>query len=59
MCIHLQNQKAQNNITSGIFIDLEKAYDTVDHEILLQNPAHFGIRGTPLKRFSDYLTNRL
>ena len=58
MCIHLQNQKAQNNITNGIFIDLKKAFDTVDHEILLQKLAHFGIRGTPLKLFSDYLTNR-
>ena len=49
--------KAQNNITSGIFIDLKKAYDAVDHEVLLQKLAHFGMRGTPLKRFSDYLTN--
>ena len=58
MCIHLQNQKAQKNIISGIFIDLKKAFDTVDHEILLRKLAHFGLRGTPLKLFSDDLTNR-
>ena len=58
MCIYLQNQKAQKNITNGIFIVLKKAFDTVDHEIFLQKLAHFGIRSTPLNLFSDNLTNR-
>ena len=51
-------KKSNRTLTSGIFIDLKEAFDTVDHKISLQKLAHFGIRGTPLKLFSDYSTNR-
>ena len=58
MCLHIQNQQACKKITSGVFIDLKKAFGTVDHQILLQKLAHYGVRGIPLKLFSDYLKNR-
>ena len=45
--------------TCGIFIDLCKAFDTVDHDILLSKMHHYGIRGVVQKLFKSYLTNRM
>ena len=49
----------QNGLHSlGIFIDLRKAFDTVDHNILIAKLENFGIRGTALQLFKSYLENR-
>ena len=44
--------------TCCVFIDLEKAFDTVNHEILLSKLDHYGIRDNALKWLTSYLMNR-
>ena len=48
----------KNKYTLGVFIDLSKAFDTVDHNILLNKLSLYGIKHSNLKWFSSYLSNR-
>ena len=49
----------ENKFTIGVFIDLSKAFDTVDHKILLEKLNYYGIHGHYHKWFTNYLKNRL
>ena len=48
----------QNKYTFGVFIDLSKAFDTVDHNILIDKLNLYGIKSNSLKWFSSCLSNR-
>ena len=53
-----RNALDKNEFAVGVFIDLQKAFGTVDHKILLNKLFHYGIRGTANKWLKSYLGNR-
>ena len=55
---HIKCLLDEKNYVISIFIDFKKAFDTVDHEILLYKLESYGIRGLVNAFFRSYLTNR-
>jgi hypothetical protein len=60
--IHITNYIGQalndGNWCIGVFLDLKKAFDTVQHDILLSKLPKFGITGNILEWFKSYLSGR-
>ena len=54
----IQHAIEQKKYSCGLFLDLRKAFDTVNHEILLNKLQNYGIRGVAYKWFQSYLNNR-
>ena len=54
----IESSLDKNNFARGVFLDFQKAFDTVNHKILLPKRSHYGIRGIPHKLFYSYLNNR-
>ena len=48
----------EHKYTIAVFIDLSKAFDTLEHEVLFAKLEKYGIRGTTLNWFKSYLTDR-
>ena len=48
----------KNHFTLGIFINLSKAFDTVDHRILIKKLKLYGVKGNDLRWFESNLSNR-
>ena len=48
----------QQNMPINIFLDLSKAFDSINHKILLDKLKYYGLEGHTLKLFNSYLTKR-
>ena len=51
-------QMDNNETPINIFLDLSKAFDTIDHNILLDKLKYYGLDDIAIKLFRTYLTNR-
>ena len=58
MTEEIKKQIDRGNIGCGVFIDFQKAFDTVDHNILIEKLNHYGVRDLQNEWFKSYLINR-
>lgn len=60
-CYFIENMKSlldKNSVVGAIFLDFRKAFDTVNHRVLLSKLFHFNVSGNALKWVDSYLSHR-
>ena len=55
---HIRKNLNEGNISCGIFVDLQKVFDTDEHDILLLKLEHYGVRGLTNEWLKSYISNR-
>ena len=58
ICNELLHNLEENKISCTVFLDLAKAFDTIDHTVLIKKLKQYGIRGIPLELLKNYPQNR-
>ena len=56
-CAPNQHSIDKNDMCLSVFLDISKAFDTINHEILMSKLVHYGVRGTALNWFNSYLNS--
>ncbi len=58
MCDAWFNNMDNGELTGVVFLDIQKAFDSIDHDVLLEKMIFYGVSQNELKWFQSYLTNR-
>ena len=58
LCDKITDSLSKKEHVIGVFMDLSKAFDTIDHNILIHKLRTYGVRGNALSWFEDYLHDR-
>ena len=58
LCDSILDNLENRKITCSIFLDLRKAFDSVNHDILLKQLEHYGFRGSIWRLLNSYLKRR-
>ena len=55
---NIQTHLDDGKYSAAVFVDLKKAFDTVDHNILLKKLDYYGVRGIANEWFASHLKNK-